>query len=447
MFRYIRTIIVTILNMRRFILIILCFIAGVNLFAQNYPYQSNVLWVTTPNHSDWLYQVNEEAKIKVVLYEYGILQDQVEIAYSVGSELMPADMKGSVVIKNGKAIIEIGTMKEPGFRDCELQVELKGEVYKHHIKVGFEPEKLQPYTQLPDDFTSYWDTAKAEAAKCPFYFEKTFVPEFSNNKINCYLVKLQVYKKDYFVYGYLSIPKKEGKYPVVFSPPGAGIKPMNPLKDNFYAENGCIRFDMEIHGIRPNLDRDTYTEISRAFGTANNSYLVNGLDNRDSYYMKKVYLSCVRAIDFLVSLPEWDGKNIIAQGGSQGGALALITAGLDDRVTLCAANHPALSDMARYKTGRAGGYPHLFTKFDGMDTPEKLKTLEYYDVVNFAKQITIPVFMTWGYNDNTCPPTTSYIVYNLINSEKEALITPVNEHWISMKTRYAILDWIKENLK
>lgn len=39
-------------------------------------------------------------------------------------------------------------------------------------------------------------------------------------------------------------------------------------------------------------------------------------------------------------------QNVIAQGGSQGGALALITAGLDERVTACVANHPALSDMA-----------------------------------------------------------------------------------------------------
>lgn len=45
--------------------------------------------------------------------------------------------------------------------------------------------------------------------------------------------------------------------------------------------------------------------------------------------------------------------------GSQGGALALITAGLDQRVTACVANHPALSDMAGYKAGRAGGYPHF----------------------------------------------------------------------------------------
>lgn len=418
-----------------------------SIFGQNYPNQSDLLWVTTPDNSNWLYQLNEEAEIEVCLYRYGILLNDIDINYSIGSELMPDDTQGAVKLKNGKAIVSMGTMSEPGFRDCKLSVTIDGKRYQHHIKVGFEPEKLTPFTKYPDDFIEFWDKAKEEASKCPENVTRTFVPEFSNEKVNCYLIKLQAYKKDQYVYGYLTIPKKEGKFPVVFSPPGAGIKPMNPLKDIFYAENGYIRFDMEIHGIRPDLDAETYREISLAFGAGNNSYLVNGLDNRDSYYMKKVYLSCIRAIDFMTSLPEWDGKNLIAQGGSQGGALALIATGLDQRITACAANHPALSDMAGYKAGRAGGYPHLFTKFEGMDTPEKINTLSYYDVVNFARQIKVPVFMTWGFNDNTCPPTTSYIVYNILNTKKEALITPVNEHWVSLDTRYYIMEWIGKNLK
>ncbi|RNI25862.1 acetylxylan esterase [Rufibacter latericius] len=428
-------------------LLLLCLLVVFSIHAQNYPPQSNVLWVTTPDHTNWLYKLKEEAKVTVALYEYGILQDNLQISYSLGPELMPSEKTGTATLKNGKAVISLGSMAKPGFKDLQLKVKLNGEEYKHHIKVGFEPEKLTPYTQFPGDFVSFWQKSMADAAKCPMDVTKTFVPEYSNDKVDCYLIKLQAYKKGSFVYGYLTMPKKPGKYPVVFSPPGAGIKPMNPLKDIFYAENGYIRLDMEIHGIRPDLNEAAYEEISRAFGRGNTSYLVNGLDNRDSYYMKKAYLAGVRAIDYLTSLPEWDGKNVIAQGGSQGGALALIATGLDPRVTACAASHPALSDMAGYKANRAGGYPHLFTNYEGMDTPEKLKTLESYDVVNFAKLIKVPVFMTWGYNDDVCPPTTSYIVYNTLKTKKEALITPVNEHWISLTTRHQILDWIKKNLK
>lgn len=433
--------------MKKAFLVILAMVFVCRAFAQNYPYQSDILWVTTPDHNNWLYQLNEEAKVEVSLYEYGILKDNTEISYTIGPELMPAERNGKVTLKEGRAVISLGTLSQPGFKDCQLSVNINGEEYRHHIKVGFEPGRLSPFTKLPPDFSSFWIKAKEEAAKCPVEVSRTYVPQYSNEKVNCYLVKLQAFKKGNYVYGYLTMPKKEGKYPVVISPPGAGIKPMNPLKEYFYAENGFIRFDMEIHGIRPDLSDSTYQEISKAFGNGNNSYLVNGLTNRDTYYMKKVYLSCLRVVDYLTSLPQWDRKNVIAQGGSQGGALALVATGLDSRITACAANHPALSDMAGYKAGRAGGYPHLFKNFEGTDTPEVLKTLEYYDVVNFAKQVKVPVFMTWGYNDNVCPPTTSYIVYNSLSSKKEALITPVNEHWVSTQTRHRILEWIRRNLR
>ena len=83
------------------------------------------------------------------------------------------------------------------------------------------------------------------------------------------------------------------------------------------------------------MSEEEFKEISAAFNGRENGYLSNGLDSRDNYYMKRVYLACVRSIDLLTSLPEWDGKNVIVQGGSQGGALALVTAGLDQRVTAC----------------------------------------------------------------------------------------------------------------
>lgn len=51
-----------------------------------------------------------------------------------------------------------------------------------------------------------------------------------------------------------------------------------------------------------------FQEISRAFNGAENGYLTYGLDNRDNYYMRRVYLACIRCIDFLTALPEWDEK-------------------------------------------------------------------------------------------------------------------------------------------
>ena len=417
--------------------------------AENYPYRSDVLWVTVPSHADWLYKTGEQASVEVQFYKYGIPQDGVQVDYEIGGDMMPADTRGSVKLKNGKAVIGLGTMKEPGFRDCRLTARIGDKTYRHHVKVGFSPEKLRPYTQMPADFAGFWEKNMAEQAKTPLKYTKERVEEYCTDRMDCYLVKLQLNNRGQAIYGYLFYPKdaKPGSCPAVLCPPGAGIKTIkDPLRHRYYAESGFIRFEIEIHGLNPTMTAEEFAEVSAAFNGKENGYLTNGLDNRDNYYMKRVYLACVRAIDLLASLPEWDGKNMVVQGGSQGGALALVTAGLDKRVTACVANHPALSDMAGYKAGRAGGYPHFFRKA-GMDTPAKLETMAYYDVVNFARLITAPVYMTWGYNDDVCPPTTSYIVYNLLSGPKEALLTPINEHWTSEDTERGHLEWIKKQLK
>ena len=413
--------------------------------AENYPYRSDYLWLTVPDHADWLYKTGEKAKVEVTLCRYGIPQN-VEVSYEIGQDMLAATTKGQVMLKNGRAVIDMGTMKKPGFLDLRLKAQIEGKTYDHHVKVGFSPEQLKPYTKNPSDFDSFWQKNLEEARKTSLAVECRKVDKYTTNEFDCYLLKIRTDRR-HSIYGYLTKPKKAGKYPVVLCPPGAGIKTIKePMRNTYYAKNGFIRLEMEIHGLNPEMTDEQFKEISNAF-SGENGYLDNGLDNRDNYYMKHVYVACVRAIDYLCSLPDWDGKNVFVQGGSQGGALSLITAGLDTRVTACVVNHPALSDMAGYaETGRTGGYPH-FIRENQMLTSEKIQTLQYYDVVNFARRIQCPVYMTWGYNDNVCPPTTSYIVWNLINAPKESLITPVNEHWTTSDTNYGQMLWLKKHIK
>ena len=419
------------------------------VLAENYPYRSDVLWVAVPDHANWLYKTGENATIEVQFYKYGIPQDGVTIEYELGDDMMPADFKGSTVLRDGKAIISIGTMAQPGFRDCRMSISIGNEIYRHHIKLGFSPEKIRPYTKMPSDFKKFWSDNKAEQAKFPLKYTKERLEKYCTDKMDCYLVKLLLNSRGQAIYGYLFYPRnaKLKSCPVVLCPPGAGIKTIvNPLRHKYYVEQGCIRFEMEIHGLNPEMSSIQFREINAAFNGKENGYLNNGLENRDRYYMKRVYLACIRSIDLLVSLPEWDRKNVIVQGGSQGGDLSLMTAGLDSRVTACVANYPAFSDMAGYIAGRAGGYPHFF-RVAGMDTPEYLNTMSYYDIVNFASMIKAPTYMTWGYNDNICPPTTSYAVYNMLRCPKESLITPSSEHWTSDNTEYKLWMWVKKHLR
>lgn len=436
--------------MKRLLLFIAALLVLLRAGGENYPYRSDALWVTVPDHADWLYRCGEHAKIDVGFYLYGVPRD-AEVRYETGPDMMPTTSKGTCQLKNGRATIDMGTMKAPGFMDLRLTATYNGQRYQHHVKVGFEPERLTPYTQNPDDFDAFWTSTLQEARRTPLKATCERVGKYETEETECFLIKLQT-DRHHSIYGYLTRPRQQAdgtvgqRYPVVLCPPGAGIKTIKePMRRLFYAKSGFIRFEMEIHGLHPELSESTFKDISNAF-SGENGYVQNGLDSRENAYLRHVYVACIRALDYLCSLPEWDGRNVFVQGGSQGGALSLVTAALDERVTACAANHPALSDMAGYLANRAGGWPHL-NRQNQMLTPEKVATLQYYDVVNFARRIKCPVRMTWGYNDNTCPPTTSYIVWNLITAPKDALVTPINEHWTSEETERSHMEWLRSKMQ
>lgn len=443
------------MNKLKTIFLLLAFILAMNMSgvqnikAENYPYKSDYLWLTVPDHADWLYQTGENAKVEVSFCKYGIPRDG-ELKYSIGNDMLQPDKHGSVKLKNGRAVINMGTKKTPGFRDMKLSVSLDGKTYEHHIKVGFSVDKIKPYTQEPQDFRSFWQKNVEELKQVPMSYTKELYKDYCTDKIDCYLVKLQIDKMGHSMYGFLFYPKnaQPGKHPVVLCPPGAGIKTIkDPMRNKYYAENGFVRFEVEIHGLDPRIPSETFGEISRVFNDRNGGYLANGLENKDIYYMKHVYVGLVRCIDFLTLLPEWDGKNVAVQGGSQGGALAIIAAGLDSRVTQCVANHPALSDMAGYAAkGGTGGYPHFCRQPQILSNKDCLNTLAYFDVVNFARYVKAPTYLTWGYNDVTCPPTTSYAVWNTLKCTKESLLTPINEHWTTTETNRGQMEWIKAHL-
>lgn len=443
------------MNKLKTIFLLLAFVLAMNMSgvqnikAENYPYKSDYLWLTVPDHADWLYQTGENAKVEVSFCKYGIPRDG-ELKYSIGNDMLQPDKHGSVKLKNGRAVINMGTKKTPGFRDMKLSVSLDGKTYEHHIKVGFSVDKIKPYTQEPQDFRSFWQKNVEELKQVPMSYTKELYKDYCTDKIDCYLVKLLIDKMGHSMYGFLFYPKnaQPGKHPVVLCPPGAGIKTIkDPMRNKYYAENGFVRFEVEIHGLDPRISSETFGEISRAFNDRNGGYLANGLENKDIYYMKHVYVGLVRCIDFLTSLPEWDGKNVAVQGGSQGGALAIIAAGLDSRVTQCVANHPALSDMAGYAAkGGTGGYPHFCRQPQILSNKDCLNTLAYFDVVNFARYVKAPTYLTWGYNDVTCPPTTSYAVWNTLKCTKESLLTPINEHWTTTETNRGQMEWIKAHL-
>ena len=93
--------------------------------AENYPYRSDYLWTAVPNHADWLYACGEKASVEVQLFRYGVPVDET-VSYTIGNDMLADDQNGTVRLKNGRATIDMGTRRTPGFRDLRLMATVDG---------------------------------------------------------------------------------------------------------------------------------------------------------------------------------------------------------------------------------------------------------------------------------------------------------------------------------
>lgn len=395
--------------------------------------------IISPDHNDWTYALNENAKFSVQVIKYGNLLENVTVDYEVGPETLPDLKKEGVLLRDGKTEFS-GTMKVPGFYRIRVVAVVDGKRYEGLATAAFEPEKIQPTVKDPADFEIFWTNAIAEARKINLDPKITLMPERCTSEVNVYQISFQNEVPGSRIYGILAVPKKTGKYPAILKVPGAGIRPY--AGDARTASLGFITLEIGIHGIPVNLDPEVYNNLASGALSAYNTIRMN---DRNTHYYKRVYLGCVKAVDFIYTLPEFNGTDVAVTGGSQGGALTIVTAGLDKRIKFAAALYPALCDHTGYLNKRAGGWPHYFRNAE--PKPGEVETLGYYDVVNFARRVTIPGFYTWGFNDVTCPPTSMYSAYNVISAPKELRIYQETGHWTFPEQTEVLNNWLVKKLK
>ena len=421
----------------RFFLLILL-IAGMCFQSIAQPARQLVQVIVTPDNADWTYEKGDRAEFQISVLQNNVPLEGIEVNYRINPEKMEDWEEGTVTLKKGVASVKAKRFRDAGFLRCHVSVEVDGKNYSSYATAGFSPNEIEPTTTLPPDFELFWKEAKAALAKMPIKPVLTLMPERCTDKVDVYHVSIDNIKGK--IYGILCKPKAEGKYPAILHVPGAGIRPYYGDVGN--AEKGIVTFQIGIHGIPVNLDLGVYDDLRAG---ALDGYWRANLDDKDNFYYKRVYLGCVRAVDFIETLDCFNGKNIAVTGGSQGGALSIITAGLDDRIDYLAAFYPALSDLTGYLHNRAGGWPHMFR--DGFtNKPEKVETSKYYDVVNFARFVKAPGWYSWGYNDNVCPPTSMHAAYNVINAQKELHLFQETQHWTFPEQREQKDQWLYEKL-
>ena len=312
-----------------------------------------------------------------------------------------------------------------------------------------EPEKIVAGGSEPADFDAFWAAKRAELDKVPVKeLEKVEVNKNDKN-IVCYDVKIDC-AGGKPVSGYLCMPRnaKPKSLPALVSYHGAGVRSAYKLYGR--AARGMIALDVNAHGIENGKDAKFYSDLSA--GELKN-YWQFGKTDRNQIYFVPMFLRVMRALDYVKSLPEWDGKTLIVIGGSQGGGQSLAAAALDSQVTHCIAGVPAICDHAGVLAGRASGWPRFCpARPNGKFTDEEKKVLQetaYVDCAFMARRIKADCYLCTGLIDNVCIPNSVFAAYNGIpaGTKKAMSITPNAGHGAKNFKGIAWLDEYVKSLK
>lgn len=356
------------------------------------------------------------------------------ISVAVGGEPATVGQVEYVLSNDGEDVIDQGTLAlsaepvrvtamldRPGFLRCTATFPgPNGKAIKALAGAGIDPLQIQPSLPVPDDFDAFWEQRKAELAKVPMNQRLTPV-DSSEDGVECFDLQLDCLGGAP-VSGYLARPKGAvpKSLPALLTVHGAGVGSSNkPIE---FAARGLLALDINAHGI-PNGQPKTYYE-DLADGRLK-EYRFEGRENRETCYFLGMYLRLIRAMEFLAAQPEWDGKELIVCGSSQGGGQAIVAAGLEPRVTAFAANVPAMCEH----TGRVNGWPRLVPRdAAGVPDPRVLEAARYFDAMNFATRTRADAVVSVGFIDDTCRPTSVYAAYNNLLGPKRMINEPRMNH-------------------
>ncbi|MBQ8004944.1 MAG: acetylxylan esterase, partial [Clostridia bacterium] len=364
------------------------------------------------------YKVGENIKFSVKLFAGDELRSCPLFTWTISPE---GGEEVSGISAGGSGVLELETkMDMPGFvlltvYACDGEGNIIKEVDKCSAGAAADMENIKVSAEEPEDYEEFWDAQLERLLSFePVALEMTEDGSTSSHYV--YDVKINCpgdtrWTGETYSAIYVSVPKNaaRGSLGIQVNFMGAGVRSTETYLSK---KSDYICVAVNGHSIPSKMGAEYYSEL---YKTTLKSYAWSSdssVDPSEVYYSYMVMrdLQALRWVKSYFGADGeglWDESTLNVAGMSEGGYQALFTAALDDDVTFCTANRPAMCDKQGVNNGRKKSY--------GSSLPQML----YYDTCFFARRIKCPVKIMVGLGDVTCVPSGITAMYNELSCDKD----------------------------
>ncbi|MEI8073281.1 MAG: acetylxylan esterase [Bacteroidota bacterium] len=345
---------------------------------------------------------------------------------------------------------KIATPPKPGIYNVDLIIHTNTYDDTTHHSFGYEIAQINNPYHKPDDFDAFWKDAMEELALVGPEYSVKEDPTQSTKEIAVYKVEMNSIE-NIRNSGWLTIPKtviKGKKFPVVISYVGYQVMAHPILSGDF------VQLSMNMRG----TDLENMADIN----PEKQDLLTLNIQDPRKFVYRGIYMDCIRTLDFIFAKEEmgFDLSRIALVGGSQGAALALVVAGLQNtKVKTVIADNPIYCDfhvnLGMKKEIKTESFVITYInryleENKNMSEADILNTLSYFEVQNFIPKINCPVLFGVGLLDPLAPANTTIPAYNklkpAVQKQSEIYTFPGLAHEVSMRHNTFKGLWIYEKL-
>ncbi len=292
----------------------------------------------------------------------------------------------------------------------------------------------------PADFEAFWQAVVAESEALPLIYERVHQPEDDTPTHRVFRLRWQG-ADGKGREGWYAVPRtlQTGRLPGLLYLPGYGIGTV-PINEHT-AFDRFITLSPNLHGyaVEPNIP------YSPEYG-----YFTQGIESPQTYVYRRILLDCLLAVRVLTAQSEVDGERIIAAGLSQGGGLAVILSAWCPLVRVVVAELPALTYWEYLLNATAWRYPIKefadYLQATGQSVDMLLNTLQYFDTVNHAPFVRVPVQLSLALKDPGIRPPVVFSLYDALPRPKRLLIYEELGHDWSPEMHTRLQEWAELHL-